>query len=517
MKKRQINRRQFLQGVGGTMFTLPPLLSMLPFSAHAAPVGTVKRVILCPTLYGIDPADFFPKTPAANLQTKFANAKDVDVYSTPLSSFSTAGNLSVSLQAAFNDPVLRAKTNIYEGLDVTNGGQIVSHTYGSLAGTAKSAVPSLDSGRGPKFGESIDNTISKSPNFYSSTPQIPVLRISSCNDGTMWSFDRLNGEAQYKNFFMGDTAAFNKVFANVMPGTPAPSGPDPSKVYILDRILASLTGLQSSKRISAADKQLLDRYVTGVHSLQKSVNTNQQTAPACSKPSLSLQVTKSGNPWAFPGEINGTSWGVKSSNTMMNNLNDIIVNAFLCDITRVVVFGNALWQDAPVSNYTAGAQFHSHDDGTGGPLTTAEKHAWFLNFIASLAKKLDAIPDPLSSGGSLLDNSVILFTSEHGGVKSHSVFSIPTLTIGSAGGYFKTGYYVDCRQRPYTKDAYHESIGRPNKQLLISIMQAMGLQAGEYMSNGDGKGFGDFEITALGNTYSKFVNSHNDPLPFIKA
>ncbi|MGZ3722247.1 MAG: hypothetical protein ACXVA9_04910, partial [Bdellovibrionales bacterium] len=186
----------------------------------------------------------------------------------------------------------------------------------------------------------------------------------------------------------------------------------------------------------------------------------------------------------------------------------------------VVVWGNDIWQDTPMSDYSAGAMFHSHDDGTGGPLRTCEKHAFFLNVIAQLAKRLDATPDPLSSSGSLLDNSVILFTNEHGGVKSHGVFSIPTLTIGSAGGYFKTGYYVDCRQRPYSKDAYHESIGRPNKQLLISIMNAVGLQPAEYMSNGDGKGFGDFETSVFGPTstinYNKFVNSHNDPLPFIK-
>jgi hypothetical protein len=40
------------------------------------------------------------------------------------------------------------------------------------------------------------------------------------------------------------------------------------------------------------------------------------------------------------------------------------------------------------------------------------------------------------------------------------------------------------------------------------------------MSNGDGKGFGDFEVSAISNSgwnYSKFANSHNNPLPGIKA
>jgi hypothetical protein len=143
-------------------------------------------------------------------------------------------------------------------------------------------------------------------------------------------------------------------------------------------------------------------------------------------------------------------------------------------------------------------------------------HAWFLNnIVADLAVMLQNTPDPLNPGTTLLDNTVILFTNEHvGGNAEHAGRSLPFLTIGSAGGALKTGYYWDCRQRPYTGDQYSYDVGRPCAPLLISIMQALGLQPSDYAVGGVGNpnGFGDWEMCT---DYQAFASTHNSPMPLL--
>ena len=139
-----------------------------------------------------------------------------------------------------------------------------------------------------------------------------------------------------------------------------------------------------------------------------------------------------------------------------------------------------------------------------------------------LAESLDRTPDSNNDDGTLLDNSILLFTNELGAWNtSHNVFSIPAVTFGAGGGYFNTGHYIDYRQRPLelVKNYYP---GRPYKQLLQSMMSAVGVPASEYMAFGDGNGFGEFDpriaqFSFDEDVYSRYAAEHNDPLPFVSA
>lgn len=100
----------------------------------------------------------------------------------------------------------------------------------------------------------------------------------------------------------------------------------------------------------------------------------------------------------------------------------------------------------------------------------------------------------------------------------------PAITFGGGGGYFRTGKYLDYRQRPYLSaknNSDHRHLGAPYKQLLISIMRAAGLQRNQYIKIGDGNGFGQFVPTftkadsAATNYFAKFQNTHNDPLAYV--
>jgi hypothetical protein len=286
--------------------------------------------------------------------------------------------------------------------------------------------------------------------------------------------------------------------------------------------LQDYKNLKNNPRLSAADQQTLDQYISGIGDLQARIHANQIAAASCSPSNLSalksqLQVSPSSPVYyGFPGaDYAGRPTGITSCLKMLQNFNAIIQSAFLCDLTRVVTVSNFIFRDAVLDSGTIQNEFHCHDASIDGPM-----HAWFLNnVVANLAVLLQNTPDPLNPNTSLLDNTVILFTNEHqGGNAEHSGATLPIMTIGSAGGALKTGYYVDCRQRPYTGGQYSPDYGRPYAQLLISIMKAVGLQPSDYAVGGNGNpnGFGDFHADGNG-MYAPFASTHNSPLPFVNV
>ncbi len=62
--------------------------------------------------------------------------------------------------------------------------------------------------------------------------------------------------------------------------------------------------------------------------------------------------------------------------------------------------------------------------------------------MAYLAKRLADTPDP-GAGGSLLDNTLIVWTNELGQGSSHTLDNIPFVLVGS-GLDFKMGRALDC-------------------------------------------------------------------------
>jgi len=68
-------------------------------------------------------------------------------------------------------------------------------------------------------------------------------------------------------------------------------------------------------------------------------------------------------------------------------------------------------------------------------------HNWMSSRFLTLVQGLD-VPDPLSPGKTILDNTVILWTSEVDGGDAHTVQSIPVVLMGGLGGALKTGQYL---------------------------------------------------------------------------
>ncbi len=499
VENRYFSRRQFLIGAGKTVVTLPPLLSLMPLKVAAQVQKPRVRMMTFVGVYGIDPHQLYPIDNSISM-TRFSGAAHTN--------FMNLNNLQekVSRVLDFTTPELsglQGKTNLYRGLAMA-GGSYAGHNHSILSGTHSG-------GRTPTLGKSIDVIVEQALGVNA----IRLKTTSGLGKANEFSFDRdSTGNRKISNLTFGDENLFRLLFPSGTQSAPAVTNSGPTRdESVIDLVLNDVNALLNHQRLSVDDKLRLQEYVDGVNDLQKRIISNREpnSSPIkCGTSNLSYEVRVGSNT-------------VQSTDRLFENYADIITLAVQCDQSRIVHIANTA-----ISNSNSnGAHPELHHDCTGASDGSAERQAWFLRRVARLAKKLDARVDPFDpNGGTLLDNSILLWTNELGSwTTHHSVTNIPAVTFGSGGGYFRTGLYADYRIRPLVSaknGAETLYMGRPYKQLLISIMRAAGLQSTQYLKFGDGKGFGEFKVGYANTNYTTsafqdFVNEHNNPLPYVSV
>ncbi len=137
------------------------------------------------------------------------------------------------------------------------------------------------------------------------------------------------------------------------------------------------------------------------------------------------------------------------------------------------------------SGYGIGHSLHhmATDVGPKGP-SAAEADAWALEMkenrqwrLGLVKRLLDGLSDPSFMEGdkTMLDNSLVYYTSEFSRGVAHNARDTLCLLAGSAGGYFKTGRYLNFNtkwtQNPNTLD--YETTASTNN-LFTSFLNAFG-------------------------------------------
>lgn len=505
IQNRFFGRRQFLTSTGATFLALPPLLSLMTREAAAQSVAQkkIRSVIYINTL-GIDEHQLVPISDPAGLSIHpgaiHTRYKALDTFS---------GQFSRMIDSSFTS--MYPHMNIVKGLSLC-GGNYQGHNLTVLSGSHSGY-------RDPVYGKSIDVIMEQSTNVYKAGDMVKqkALRIGG-NPGGHFSFDRSGTQLIFSSYLQGDTAVFNQIFKGLT-GTPVgvSQQQQTNSKLVVDKVYADLKALESNKRLSSDDRNILNRYIASMFDVQLKVQTaNAGTGPVCAPLTLPLDATTTGNGYYFPSD---PGWQVQSTSVVFDNYLEMIRMAFLCDLTRVVVIQSNIWADTAVDPNSQGGLHHECPSSD----ISADRQQWGLKKMLKLASALQSSADP--QGGTLLDNSSILFTNELGSwTAAHNTFGIPAVIFGRAGGLLKTGYYVDYSQtnlKNWGGTLY--TPGRPYKQLLQSIMQSMGVTKAEYTQFGDGKGFGEFNegINQFGkvqsDVFTPYRNEHNDLLPFIAS
>lgn len=212
------------------------------------------------------------------------------------------------------------------------------------------------------------------------------------------------------------------------------------------------------KHIGAADKARMDEHFTALRALENRLAIElEKPAPleACSIPQKVETPVK--------GRL------ITEARTCNQLMAALFAHAMACGQTHVghLSFGGSL------SNLRrAGSQqtFHmfSHEEQIDPALGYQKEFEWFSNQATEALFDFARAFESYKEGkGNLLDRSLIMYSTDSGYAKTHSLENLPMMTIGSAGGALKTGIHVQAKGDTVTR------VG-------LTVQQAMGVSVGDW-------------------------------------
>lgn len=247
-------------------------------------------------------------------------------------------------------------------------------------------------------------------------------------------------------------AAFNALFAGVTEqgagGEPAAVRARALKKSILDGTGEMLGVFQ--KRLGARDRQTIDAHLEHVRALEKRVaQLAVPMVPGCQKPVIAGSFA--------------TTEEVAFAHI------DVLIAALRCGLTNVgaLQIGDLelLWRSPAYLDPSGSAHGMGHVGGTCGPTgldhskqaawiaTMLENRRWRMTLLRRFLDGLAALPE---GTGTMLDHSVILWTSEFSSAFSHSACDLPILLAGGASGRVRMGRQVNYNLKaignPSTRD-----------------------------------------------------------------
>jgi hypothetical protein len=507
MRRFELSRRACLKGAGVAL-ALPMLEAMVPAVARAQKAGAAKplRLVVWTLPDGVRMDAWTPTTTGAGYAT------------TPI------------LQAL--DP-WKASLNVISGLANTPAsvvsGDIFAGSHARATGAMLTQMPlTFTSGLNIKNGISMDQSIA---NYLKTT--VPSLRLPSLELGTVFAGATGNCEDGFSCAYLtnlawtGPTtflpketnpkAVFDRLTRGGLPGpapvsttpppptmTPAPTTPTAAakalayEANILDLVAADTKTLKS--RLGRADQAKLTDYLDSVNELQRRVQA--MTPMPMSMPGAGggggtiVAPTPTAGCMPITAPKDGTYLGSDRSKNVygyaevLGAMNDMIALALTCDLTRVVTFMSEIPLNTQTNFAFVGvnsSNYHddiSHHGGDPTKLAGIQKvNTFYAQQFAGLLGKLASTIDV--DGSSVLDNSIIIFTSEFGDGDDHYHWNLPVVVAGKAGGAFSTGRHILYPSKPDSGAGSRETARRgdmPLANLYLSIMQAFGMNVSTFGS-----------------------------------
>lgn len=501
---RKLSRRMLLRGAAGAVLAIPVLESALPREAMAQMAAPPKRFVVMKSFSTQLVKEWYPafqgngyalknskysgsKADGTTLLTQRLVANQPYTWA-PLTDFQTANGISGILGPKLNR--FLPKLTLIRGLDFLPS---VNHNYGGLLGNFSSCAAATPcTADSLSDAPTIDQVLAYSPKFYPSAPAQRYLHITQGVVDSM-SFSNggnPNGRIEWLKARTNPRDAWNDLFSGVVGGGgQQPSGPNPDALLI-DKVIGQYRVLKNSPRLSRDDKARLDHYVTLVTELQAKLTPAQTVA--CTKPAEPLSLEN--NQGTDPGNIR-QKWDL---------FLDIVAAALMCDRTRIVTIGvhKALGPGPDPNSTTLAGHYHSEDASGGtwhglahdwGNANSRRMLKGINNWIAQevFAKLLEKLDVPESGDRTILDSSLVYWGNELG--FNHIGYSVPCLLAGSAGGFIRTGRYLDYidwdSHSYFSQEDGNVIRGIPHNRFLVTALQAMGLSPPDYERGGQ-RGYG---------------------------
>jgi hypothetical protein len=190
--------------------------------------------------------------------------------------------------------------------------------------------------------------------------------------------------------------------------------------------------------VSSEDRQLLEEHAMFVREMEQELKETRHEDVGHAVPELEP--------------------GVKHENANMPKTSkmqiDLMVNSFTADFARVATL--------QITNSVGGARMrwigvneghhelsHHPDSDVKAQEKLTKINKWYCEQMAYLVKRLAETPEP-GSGGSLLDNTLVMWTNELGKGNSHTLNDIPFVLVGN-GLDFRMGRSIKYKNVPHNR------------------------------------------------------------------
>jgi hypothetical protein len=343
----------------------------------------------------------------------------------------------------------KSKFNVYSGMRVQLDGHPPKVHWTGAHAVLGGGIPEE-----PKAYPSVDTIIAE---HLGARTRFRSLEIA-CN-GNRESYSRKSASAMNPSE-VSPTALYTRIFGpEFKDPNAAEFTPDPA--VMARKSVLSAFGEERAKLVSqlgATDRARLDEYFTALRELEAQLALQlQKPAPleACSKP-------------AAPDE---KRYGMLIDDVFVNAklFGKLVAHAVACGQTRVASFvlfgagGDVHRAASPVTFH-----IHTHEEPVDPAVGYQPNVHWFMeNSLMALAGYLGELDAIKEGDGTVLDRMVIMFGTDTGFAKFHSLENIPMFTFGSAGGRMKTGLHVPCN-------------GDTTSRIGLTVQQALGLPVAEW-------------------------------------
>ena len=243
---------------------------------------------------------------------------------------------------------------------------------------------------------------------------------------------------------------------------------------VMDAVLVDARTLRGYT--SKADQYRLDEYFESIRALERRIEFSEVR---------SGQMRSDG---ALTDTMMTPTPGIPADHqSYVRLMLDLMIAAFQSDATRVATFmldhgqSNRYFDFIPdvqgtwhaLSHYQNASGKTEDDDGITTWESVESKRAmyaevirWHHTQVAYLLDRMKSIVEP--NGGTLLDNSMILYGASLGDGNEHDANDLPTLLAGGGGGTITTGRYIE-NAEPTDLAGLH-----------LSLLQRMGVEIDEF-------------------------------------
>ncbi len=447
-----MNRRRFLCGLGGAFLALPLLEGLLPRKARAAPAVSPFAIFVRQgngvqqaTTDG-EPERFWPSFDPGPL-TQAALAADTGRALSELASHAQDLNFVRGLR--FGDPANACK-----------------HSGGGNQVLTAAVVSDDDCNSTLALGESLDNRIVSQ---LGAPGDEPLTLYAGRKTGYLDEVLSYRGPRELRGAERNPFNVYKDLFGLSALGPAELERLRTQRKSVNDLVRVEMQTLLRRKDLSKADRVRLDLHFSSIRDLEVGI--------ACGLSDGDVKNLENAG-----GSLDDDD----TIETVLKLHFDVIALAMACGARRAATLQIGCGNDQ-TQYWIDGVKqipFHKishridYDDGNtpivGADLLHHKIDRKLLGLFSYLLDKLKAYPMP---EGTLLDHGVAVYANDLAD-KSHSYDGVPYLLAGKAGGFLKTGLYVD-------------ATGVTNNKILNTIGAAVGCTNG---SGGPLDDFGDPDL-----------------------